>query len=190
MRIQISLLALSTALLASCAYQGTVVQKDAMAHPFYLSQGIDGKYAFILEDKAGVRHRQLVTPEVYERYAVGDYFDDTQMAAGTMTDDSKNMQRTAPVMTASAKSRAATQRLAVTTAKAKASRLAAAKSAKKTKSLAAKAKSRKRAVAKRKNSKPAVKPVTIAAIAPAPQPATPVQEASSDFGVVTIARCR
>lgn len=192
MRLKIPFLALSAALLASCAYQGTVVQKDAMPHPFYLSQGIDGKYAFILQDKAGVRHRQLVTPEVYERYAVGDYFDDMQTTTAGTTDDSKNVQRTAPVMTASVKPRAATQRLAVATPKAKAVQLAApSKPATKTNSIAvAKVKARKRALAKSKNARPVAKPVTIAAITPTPQVAAATPQADTGFAVVMIDRCR
>jgi hypothetical protein len=191
MRIKISLLALSTALLASCAYEGTIVQKDAMPHPFYLSQGVEGKYTFILEDKAGVRRRQMVTPEVYERYAVGQYFNDVQ-TAGSMTEDSKAVQRTAPVMTASTRARAATQRLAAAAAsKAKAARLAAtAAASKKAKSLAAKAKARKRALAKAKPAKPVAKPVTIAAIAPAPEAPAALPQADTGFAVVMVERCR
>jgi hypothetical protein len=190
MRLKLPLLVFSAALLASCAFEGTVVQKDAQPHPFYLSQGIDGKYAFILQDKAGVRHRQLVTPEVYERYAVGDYFNDMQTAPGT-AHDPKSVQQTAPVMTASVKPRPATQHMTVANRNAKAARVASAgKSSKKPKQMATKAAGRKRAVAQSKIVKPAPKPITIAAITPAPEPAVTLPQSENDFGIFTIARCR
>jgi hypothetical protein len=190
MRLKLPILALSAALLTSCAYEGTIVQKDATPHPFYLSQGIEGKYAFILQDKAGVRHRQLVTPEVYERYAIGQYFNDLQ-TAGSTTQDAKGVQQPAPMMTASLKPRTATQRLAVSTAKAKAARIASTTNSAKKLSLAtAKAAARKRAVAKSKAPKPVAKPITIAAVASAPKPPVVVAPDDYEFGVFTIARCR
>ncbi len=65
-------------LLTSCANEGVIVRKDAGPLPFYESLGVDGSYAFLLRDNAGSMHRQLVTPEVFERYAVGQYFNDLQ----------------------------------------------------------------------------------------------------------------
>ena len=65
-------------LLTSCANEGVIVRKDAGPLPFYESLGVDGSYAFLLRDNAGSVHRQLVTPEVFERYAVGQYFNDLQ----------------------------------------------------------------------------------------------------------------
>jgi hypothetical protein len=76
MRLTVSLLLLSALFLTSCANQGVIVQKESRAHPFYESVGIEGVYTFMLRDDAGVIHRQMVTPEVYERYAVGERFND------------------------------------------------------------------------------------------------------------------
>src|SRR3954451_22480279 len=68
-------------LLTSCANQGVIVRKDSGPLPFYESLGIDGSYKFAVKDSAGSVHRQLVTPEVYEHYAVGQYFNDVDVAA-------------------------------------------------------------------------------------------------------------
>ncbi len=75
MRFIVSLL-LAPLFLTSCANQGVVVQKESRPHPFYESVGIENVYTFMLRDDAGVIHRQMVTPEVFERYAIGDRFND------------------------------------------------------------------------------------------------------------------
>jgi hypothetical protein len=67
-------------LLTSCANQGVIVRKDSGPMPFYESLGIDGSYKFAVRDGAGSMHRQLVTPEVFERYAVGQNFNDLEPA--------------------------------------------------------------------------------------------------------------
>ena len=70
-------------LLTSCAHQGIIVQKQSRPSPFYYSQGVDGMYGLLLRDASGVTHRQMVTPDVFERYAIGDSFSDLQpMSAG------------------------------------------------------------------------------------------------------------
>jgi hypothetical protein len=78
MRLRFLLLPVCAVLLASCAYQGTIVQKDATPLPFTHSYGMDGSYAFLLRDNTGAVRRQVVTPEVYNQYAVGEYFNDLQ----------------------------------------------------------------------------------------------------------------
>ncbi|MDQ6912868.1 MAG: hypothetical protein M3119_11110 [Verrucomicrobiota bacterium] len=76
MRPIVSLLLLGAIFLTSCANQGVIVQKETRPHPFYESVGIENVYTFMLRDDAGVIHRQMVTPEVFERYAIGDRFND------------------------------------------------------------------------------------------------------------------
>jgi hypothetical protein len=46
-------------------------------------------YAFLLKDNAGAVRRQMVTPEVFERYAEGDYFNDLQSGPASGGVDSK-----------------------------------------------------------------------------------------------------
>ncbi len=75
--LPIFLLALVTCLVG-CAQQGVIVEKNSGPHPLYYSIGVDGSYAFLLRDASGAVHRQIVTPEVFERYVVGDYFNDLQ----------------------------------------------------------------------------------------------------------------
>lgn len=65
-------------LFTSCAYQGTIVQKQSRPHPLYHSLGIEGVYTFHLRDNASAVHSQMVTPDVFDEYAVGDYFNDQQ----------------------------------------------------------------------------------------------------------------
>jgi hypothetical protein len=72
-------------LFTSCANEGTVVRKDSNPMPFYHSLGIDGSYKLALRDSAGAVHSQLVTPEVYQDYAEGDYFNDAQPPATSST---------------------------------------------------------------------------------------------------------
>ncbi len=83
MRLSITPLFLAVLLLAGCANHGVIVQKESRSHPFYESVGVEGMYTFLLRDETGVTHRQMVTPEVYERYAIGDNFNDEQVAPAT-----------------------------------------------------------------------------------------------------------
>ena len=78
---------------AGCAYEGVIVQKNSNPLPLYHSIGVDGSYSFILRDRLGAVHRQIVTPEVFERYGVGDYFNDLQSGpAGTEVVDGKTLR--------------------------------------------------------------------------------------------------
>ena len=78
MRFRLFLSPLCALLLGSCAYQGTIVEKDATPLPFEQSYGLEGSYAFLLRDNAGTVRRQIVTAEVYHQYAVGEYFNDLE----------------------------------------------------------------------------------------------------------------
>lgn len=78
MRFIVSLPAVAAMLLTSCAYQGVIVQKLSRPHPLYASVGIDGVYSFVLRDSGGALHRQMVTPEVFESYSEGQFFNDLQ----------------------------------------------------------------------------------------------------------------
>ncbi|MGI8437456.1 MAG: hypothetical protein ACR2NX_11220 [Chthoniobacterales bacterium] len=81
-----------TSFFLGCANEGVVVDKTAEPQPFYHSLGVEGSYALLLRDRSGSVHRQLVTPEVYGRYAVGQYFNDLQPASDNpMPPDSKSM---------------------------------------------------------------------------------------------------
>lgn len=82
--------------LLACAQQGVIVEKQTSPQPFYQSVGVDGSYAFLLRDSAGAVHRQLVTPEVFERYAVGEFFNDLQPLPAVRGFDGKGMQPAAP----------------------------------------------------------------------------------------------
>lgn len=148
-------------LLGSCAYQGTIVQKDTTPLPFEHSYGIDGSYAFLLRDSTGAVRRQIVTAEVYNEYAVGEYFNDLQprRASDGKTYDGKT------VMTAMMSK--------VTTSR----RTAAAKKSEQKRHIA-KATTAKKSVAKvAKQSRPAAKPqpqpaarlVAVPAAQPAPR---------------------
>jgi hypothetical protein len=61
-----------------CSQNGTVVEKRLKPSPFAYSAGIDAIYTFLLRDGQGRVHSQMVTPDVFSRYQVGDYFDDRQ----------------------------------------------------------------------------------------------------------------
>jgi hypothetical protein len=198
MRLHLSLL-FSAALLSGCAYEGTIVDKSHQPHPMYLSQGIEGKYTFVVQDKAGVRHRQMVTPEVFERYAVGQYFNDQETGPSGGMDEGKSFKSS--VMTASKSTTARPVQYAKKSSTTSAAKIAARKSAKRVERLAAKAKARRKAaaLAKRKRLKQTKSSVTVAHVAPvhAEAPAAPVVEimppaapSDADFRVVTIARCR
>ena len=193
MRLHLTVLPALAIFLGSCAYEGVVVQKDVQPYPMYLSQGMEGKYAFVLEDKAGVRHRQLVTPEVFERYALGQYFNDQETGPSGTIDEGKAMKDSVmtahrtPASPARYVSKSSTQKT-----------VAAAKSSKKTKRVADKAKARRNSVAaaKRKRSKPTKAAVTVAQVTqvaptrPIVEVAPPAAPMQSDYGVVTVARCR
>lgn len=78
MRITPLICLIATTFFVGCAYEGVIVQKNSNPLPLYHSIGVDGSYSFILRDRSGAMHRQIVTPEVFERYGVGDYFNDLQ----------------------------------------------------------------------------------------------------------------
>jgi hypothetical protein len=66
------------ALVSSCAYQGTIVEKRFRPLPFSASLGVDAMYNFQLRDSTQQIHSQMVTPDVFASYRAGDYFDDLQ----------------------------------------------------------------------------------------------------------------
>ncbi len=91
-------LLLLASLLTSCAYEGVIVRKEARPHPLYHSIGVEGIYAFVLRDNTSALHRQMVTPEVFEAYAEGQYFNDAQ-AGPIAAHDVKDIQpAAAPAM--------------------------------------------------------------------------------------------
>jgi hypothetical protein len=198
MRLHLPLL-FSAVLLSSCAYEGTIVDKSHQPHPMYLSQGIEGKYTFVVQDKAGVRHRQMVTPEVFERYAIGQYFNDQETGPTGGMDEGKSFKST--VMTASKSTAPRPVQYAKSSS---ATKIAARNAVKRMQRIAAKAKARRSAVAaaKRKRSKQAKSSVTVAHVTSAMPvaavtPAAPVVEimppsapSDADLRVVTVARCR
>jgi hypothetical protein len=79
MRCRTILICFVTAVLFSgCAYEGVVVEKRFRPVPFTESLGIDAIYNFQLRDGAGQVHSQMVTPEVFASYRVGESFNDLQ----------------------------------------------------------------------------------------------------------------
>ena len=86
MRFTVTLVLVAAMFLTSCAYEGVIVEKRSRPHPLYHSVGIEGVYTFVLRDSAGALHRQMVTPDVFEQYAEGDYFNDLQPAASRAGD--------------------------------------------------------------------------------------------------------
>jgi hypothetical protein len=165
----------------------------------YISHGVEGKYAFIVRDKAGSLHRQMVTPDVFERYAIGQYFNDHESGAPGTIDESKSVQ--SQTMTASKSQRSNGLRYASKPATQRAGKTTAARKAATEKPrVTAKAKARRAAIAaaKRKRSKTVKSAVTVAQVARMIAPATSVAAAQpaaatsvdTDFRVVTIARCR
>ena len=86
MRLSVTIVIVAAMFLTSCAYQGTIVEKHSRPHPLYHSVGIEGVYTFVLRDQAGALHRQMVTPEVFEQYGEGDYFNDLQPGASRASD--------------------------------------------------------------------------------------------------------
>ncbi|MFL6584826.1 MAG: hypothetical protein ACJ8KU_09960 [Chthoniobacterales bacterium] len=88
-------------LLAACAQRGVLVEKRLKPSPFAYSNGLDGVYSFLLRDEQGRVHSQMVPPDVYARYDIGDYFDDQQagpthregFSKESITSDSKEVRR-------------------------------------------------------------------------------------------------
>lgn len=78
MRLRLLLSPICAVLLGSCAYQGTIVEKEATPLPFTHSYGLDASYAFFLRDTTGAVRRQIVTAEVFHDYAIGEYFNDLE----------------------------------------------------------------------------------------------------------------
>ncbi len=74
------------ALLTSCANEGVIVKKNSTELPFYETLGVDGSYKLALRDNAGTVRSQLVTPEVFENYNRGEYFNDLQPGAAQSSD--------------------------------------------------------------------------------------------------------
>lgn len=95
MRFYFSAFLLPALLLTSCANEGVIVRKDSSAMPFYHTLGIDGSYKLALRDNAGAVRSQLVTPEVYQGYAEGEYFNDLQPAS-TQPTDAKDVAAVTP----------------------------------------------------------------------------------------------
>ena len=91
MRFQPLAFLLPSLFLSSCAYEGVIVRKDSAPLPFYESVGVDGSYKLALRDSTGAVHSQLVTPEVFEGHAEGDYFNDLQPAPNTASAAAKGM---------------------------------------------------------------------------------------------------
>lgn len=191
MRFRLLLSPLCAVLLGSCAYQGTIVQKDAAPSPFNLSYGVDGSYAFLLRDSTGATRRQIVTAEVYNEYAVGEYFNDLQprRASDAKSFDGKT------VMTAMM-SKVTTRRTVV-----------ARKPEQQKTKVAKAAKSKKSDVKLVKQSRPAVKmqqPTRVAAAVAQPRKALPVDQPfalqqrilrqqpvwENDLAYVSFPRCR
>lgn len=87
MRPQIYTALIAALLLAGCAQKGTVVEKRLKPSPFAYSAGVDAIYSFLLRDEQGHVHSQMVTPDVFSRYEIGDYFDDQQAGSSTRRDE-------------------------------------------------------------------------------------------------------
>ena len=81
MRRYIVIYLAAVALLSSCAYQGTIVEKRFRPLPFSASLGMDAMYNFQLRDSTQQIHSQMVTPDVFASYRAGDYFNDLQASA-------------------------------------------------------------------------------------------------------------
>jgi hypothetical protein len=109
----------------SCAFEGTIVEKPSWLRPdasMIGTEGVDsfvfrgptgtsrppigvphpqfwtessGSYKFLLRDRQGTVHSQLVTAEVFARCQIGDYFNDLGPAcARPDAKDSKNITTT------------------------------------------------------------------------------------------------
>lgn len=96
MRLKSFYLLAATVLLSGCANEGVVIEKRAVDSPFTYSLGMDASFKLILRDQQGNVRSQLVTPDVFNRYEVGDYFNDQQPGPThretTTTDTSKEVQ--------------------------------------------------------------------------------------------------
>lgn len=175
MHLRFLALIVSGALLGSCAYQGVVVDKTSRDLPFSETVGTPGSFAFMLRDSTGAVHRQLVTPEVYASYNVGDFFSDLQPAPtqhGNTAEDKVVLtaSRTmAPQHTAVATVRVpkATTKIASTPKTKSSSKVASASSAKKShkshRSVATKHRTHKKSdiVKAKHHSKPATTPAFV-----------------------------
>lgn len=84
------------ALFSGCAYEGVIVEKRFRPAPFYDSMGIDGIYKFQLRDASGQIHSQMVTPDVFASYEVGDYFNDLQAPPARGSKDFKSVPAPPP----------------------------------------------------------------------------------------------
>ena len=78
MHLKICVTILAALILAGCAQKGVVVEKRLKPSPFAYSNGMDGIYSFLLRDEQGHVHSQMVPPDVFNRYEIGDMFDDQQ----------------------------------------------------------------------------------------------------------------
>lgn len=102
MHLKICVTILAAIILAGCAQKGVVVEKRLKPSPFAFSNGMDGIYSFLLRDEQGHVHSQMVPPDVFNRYEIGDMFDDQQAGPAhresgfskdsTMTSDSKSVK--------------------------------------------------------------------------------------------------
>ena len=97
-----ALLLLLTFLLTGCANEGTVVRKEFRPLPAYLTYGLEGTYNLTLRTADGRLVSQMVTPWVFERYVVGDYFNDLQPRASSITEEPKLMRQVSASRTAQA----------------------------------------------------------------------------------------
>jgi hypothetical protein len=175
-------LVLTVTLLASCAYQGVVVDKSARDLPFSETVGMPGSFALMLRDNSGAVHRQLVTPDVFARYEVGDYFNDMQAGPAARQQGSGDKV----MLTASNPPRPSTVRVAKAHSATRSHAIASKKHHKTHRAIASATRTRshksKAAAAKRHVTRRAV-----AALAPAPI-ATPLKD--DDFRIVRVARVR
>lgn len=177
MRFQFLVCLASAASLFGCAYEGVIVQKESNELPLYHSLGVDGSYRFSLRDSAGVLHRQIVTPEVFARYEIGDHFNDLQpggMRSDTMSDS--KVVKTAMKTPAAASRTARIARVR----KASSSRHLIAKSGKSQKATHSRKALAKRTAPAARLLKPEVK------IAAPPAPAS----WDTDIAFVNVVRCR
>lgn len=78
MRFATFFLLITGLLLAGCAPQGTILRKEFRPLPFSESLGIPGIFRFELRDREGHIRSQMVTPEVFAQYEVGEYFNDRE----------------------------------------------------------------------------------------------------------------
>jgi hypothetical protein len=91
MQLRFLLIPAAVAFLTASASAEIVVDKTFRALPFSDSLGVDGIYKIQLRDANNRVHTRMVTAEVFNRYALGESFDDrlqpgagTQLAAKTV----------------------------------------------------------------------------------------------------------